>query len=190
MLRDDPRFELLEMVEEEAQSTDEPNGGSSASATVLGKRARPNDEQPSTNGSSASQTSSSSSSSSSPLVCFQLVGAALYGLKREQLERTHGIDLSELTKTFVDHLNAQIDASDRGAPKPCLLGSIIVGARADAAADPAGLPRALFAAQFAVGGRCTIAHVWDAITAAADEVLARTFARLNLCPCDHAAADK
>ena len=61
-------------------------------------------------------------------------------------------------------LNASLDAVESGAPKPCLLGSVVPGIVLDEqapAAAAAAMPQALFTAQLAVGGRVRLEHVWS-----------------------------
>ena len=187
----DRRFELLD--EEQSDATDEAGahgGGDGRPA----KRPRPDAEA--ADGASASAASAAaaspaaasagaaSSASPASVVRFQLVGAALYGITRQQLERVHGVDVSGLTATYLQRLNASIanatataTAGEGGGwrAKPCLLGAY-------ERAAPGARPQ--FTARFAVGGRCRLEHVWPVLCEVADEVLGETYARLDLCKCD------
>ena len=174
-LRDDPRFDLIIAADGECAN-------SSSSDSLLGKRTRDGaDEHP-------------PPGVPVPVVHFQLVGAALCGIQREVLERVHRLDVNELTRSFLQHLNSRIDTSESGRPKPCLTGALtrgtVAGAASDAVVPPPEQQPLLFTARFAVGGRCRLEQIWEALVASADVVLAEVFARLDLCRCDHAAVDR
>ena len=193
MLHADPRFDLIDVVEASGRAENEPAvaptpDNEPTASSVLGKRARGG--------------GSGTASRLAPMVAFQLAGSALYGLSREQLERTHGVDVNDLTRRFVQQINASIYLSidgdgdgDRVVAMPCILGALIEGAPSVyGTADDGGVPpvaRALFCVHFAVGGgTCTLGHVWAALGAAADDLLARMAGGLNLCGADHAVADR
>ena len=116
-------------------------------------------------------------------VHFQLVGASLYGMDRRQLERTHAFDLNHLNEIFIQRLNGWVpDESKLGSheqPKPFMSAGYV-----SAVAVPGEQPERLFTVRFVVGGSCTLAHVWSVLSEVADEVMARAFARLQLCRCD------
>ena len=50
------------------------------------------------------------------------------------------------------------------------------------AASPHHPPQ--YTVRFAVGGTCRLEHLWPVVSQVADEVLAQSFARLQLCKCD------
>ena len=94
--------------------------------------------------------------------------------------QTHGVDVSALTATYVQRLNASIANATAGEgggwrAKPCLLGAV-------ERAAPGARPQ--YTVRFAVGGHCRLEHVWPVLCAVADEVLGETYARLSLCRCD------
>lgn len=125
------------------------------------------------------------------LVHFQLVGASRLGVSRVALERTHGVDVDALNATFVEQLNANIDASWTGGwrPKPCLTGALILAeAQTGAIRDEHAPSR--FTVRFAVGGHCRFAYLWPRVSEVADAVLTRAFAHLDLCGCDHGAVQQ
>ena len=114
----------------------------------------------------------------SSVVHWQLVGASLYGMSRTQLVRTHAIDIDAMNLHYAEALNASL-ANAHGSgwrAKPCV--TTVPLRRTDDGAAPDVTVR------FAVGGACRLEHVWPLLCEVADQVLARTFARLKLCRCD------
>ena len=107
---------------------------------------------------------------------FQLVGAALYGLTRRQLESDHAVDLSALNSTFAQRVNAWVGDGHR--PKPFVTAAPLT------AVPPGGSePASLVTVRFVVGGACELERVWAVIGEVADEVMAEAYARLGVCRC-------
>lgn len=120
------------------------------------------------------------------VVHFQLVGAAVCGLSRAQLEQEHGVDVSALNATFVHELNSSRLAAEATAvggaqAKPCLLGAAV-------APVPTSPRPPRFTVRFAVGGACRFEHVWPVIDQVADDIIDRELlGKLKLCRCDRPA---
>ncbi|KAL3916014.1 MAG: hypothetical protein SGPRY_006998, partial [Prymnesium sp.] len=133
----------------------------------------------------------------SGVVHFQLVGAALYGISREELEGFHRIDVNSLTASFVQRLNSHVShdlilgSEPKMSPtfqaKPFMLGAPRERALskeqriANAKLAPLACP---FTARFALGGTCRLDHVWPAVCQIADSTISQWFSRLQLCKCD------
>ncbi|KAL1522374.1 hypothetical protein AB1Y20_017365 [Prymnesium parvum] len=123
-----------------------------------------------------------------PVVHFQLVGAALYGISRAELESFHRVDVSDLNRHFVQRLNASISSLEH-QPKPFMLGApllkpVAASSHLDDGKRSISLSSPQYTVRFAVGGICRLDHVWPAVSQIADDLLAHSFARLKLCKCD------
>ncbi len=187
MLEADPKFEVIDVAEEDEEDEEELAALEAASLEPAAKRVRregvPNRESMPTRSAAAAAAAMAAQCvpPASRLVHFQLVGAALYGMTREQLETAHGVDLNALNSSFLEQLNASVAHAmpgGRWTAKPCLTGAFV-----HTCSDGVG---AHFTLRFAVGGRCRFEHVWQAIERKADEVLSRAFRHLQLCKCDMA----
>ena len=173
MLSTDALFDLVDLVE----PCDLPHADESpAAALPPSKKAR-------VGGAAASMPADR-------LIHFQLVGAALYGMSRAELERTHGVDINGLNAAFAQRLNgslSNLDADGCWRAKPCLTAAVVNVPRAaqeEAARGAACVSSQLVTLRFAVGGRCCFEHVWGLIRRMGEEEVARAFAHLKLCRCD------
>lgn len=189
LVADDSRFDLIGIVREGGTSddADEDFGSAGLSSDPTGGGGTGGDPTGERGGKRARLSALPPSHSGVAVVHFQLVGAALYGLTRRQLESEHAVDLNQLNETFAQRLNGWV--ADGRRPKP-FVASGPVRSRALRAASPGargvveGEEKSLFTIRFVVGGRCALADVWPVVVEIADEVIAAEYARLNLCRCD------
>uniref|UniRef100_A0A7S3STL8 Uncharacterized protein n=2 Tax=Emiliania huxleyi TaxID=2903 RepID=A0A7S3STL8_EMIHU len=144
----------------------------------------------------AAEAAAAAAAAGCTTVHFQLVGASLYGLSREQLETGHGVDLSALNEAFARRLNGWVQDGDLepsqpvsghlgpsglrrrdGAPgaKPCLTSGL---------ASVPGHAQHLFTVRYVAGGACSLEAMWPTIRAVAEAVMSAEYARLPVCRCD------